>query len=551
MPEILVRLNLPGFHSPDPFHLPNAPSSLSGLACAVLEEIGGFTKEELEGVRNNHDMPLTMLGELCAGQLVALTSDQALDVFFANAGSPRTPAIIEVRSRDHAQQSNIAPMHSPQTVVTEKTPESNGGVVDVSAYRGEGRPVHDIRSSPQMVDAKDQGFSRAPIQVLAPDVVAHPHESVVRTPANHSLVSPKPKSTTSVIQRGSQGMGQYPRQQNSHESRIARPTTATFVAGSESSAQSSPYKSQLYPVQPVQPNMTDLKVNQEMILDPRRHLALLLSMFGSIRRKIHGDDVRRSEARLRRLEEEDEELRFGASVALGRASSPVRSQSPGRVRMAYRIPTIPRPPVPERSANNSKLIPRVAAATTPKTLSRASSASAIGSQNGKTFDPPSRKVSRGFVDQTSPGGDRMNSTVLSHISGSPGQSTSVVVPQDSLSIASDFGQGGPSGASVGDESAYAERADASQMGGQDLRQLVAAHEQRIEFLENMHQQSLRQLRKSREELSVVQQQRFREADKVLRLEQLVSEMQSRRYDVSLNWQEDLARLRAVFEDDED
>jgi len=543
-----VRLNLPGFHSPDPFHLPNAPSSLSGLACAVLEEIGGFTKEELEGVRNNHDMPLTMLGELCAGQLVALTSDQALDVFFANAGSPRTPAIIEVRSRDHAQQSNIAPMHSPQTVVTEKTPESNGGVVDVSAYRGEGRPVHDIRSSPQMVDAKDQGFSRAPIQVLAPDVVAHPHESVVRTPANHSLVSPNP--TTSVIQRGSQGMGQYPRQQNSHESRIARPTTATFVAGSESSAQSSPYKSQLYPVQPVQPNMTDTQGksrNDSRSSTPSRATPVHVRLYQEkdSRRR------RQEEARLRRLEEEDEELRFGASVALGRASSPVRSQSPGRVRMAYRIPTIPRPPVPERSANNSKLIPRVAAATTPKTLSRASSASAIGSQNGKTFDPPSRKVSRGFVDQTSPGGDRMNSTVLSHISGSPGQSTSVVVPQDSLSIASDFGQGGPSGASVGDESAYAERADASQMGGQDLRQLVAAHEQRIEFLENMHQQSLRQLRKSREELSVVQQQRFREADKVLRLEQLVSEMQSRRYDVSLNWQEDLARLRAVFEDDED
>merc|ERR1711974_289780 len=87
--------------------------------------------------------------------------------------------------------------------------------------------------------------------------------------------------------------------------------------------------------------------------------------------------------------------------------------------------------------------------------------------------------------------------------------------------------------------------------GQGLRQLVQSQQQRIEFLENMHQQALRHLRKSREELAAAQQQRFREADKVLGLEQLISEMQVARFDadpqMQLRWDEWLQRSRQILE----
>lgn len=88
-----------------------------------------------------------------------------------------------------------------------------------------------------------------------------------------------------------------------------------------------------------------------------------------------------------------------------------------------------------------------------------------------------------------------------------------------------------------------------------LRQVVTAQQQRIEFLENMHQQSLRHLRKSREESARAQQQRFHEADRVLRLEQLVSEMQAQNFvgdmNAQLRWEEWLSRCRAICEDDQE
>merc|ERR1712113_367469 len=90
----------------------------------------------------------------------------------------------------------------------------------------------------------------------------------------------------------------------------------------------------------------------------------------------------------------------------------------------------------------------------------------------------------------------------------------------------------------GDESIYGDGgvsstgADLGMLGddAHALRQLVQTQQQRIEFLENMHQQALRQLRKTREELRAAQQQTFREADKVLGLEQLISEMQVQRFE---------------------
>eukprot|EP00434_Breviolum_minutum_P004186 symbB.v1.2.003689.t1/scaffold193.1/size400748/8 len=142
MSSVLVRLNLPGFASPEPFRLGNAPASIAGLACAVLQEIGGFNQDELEAVRNHLDqVPLTLLGELCAGQLVELASDAELGVFLATAESPKGPPIIEVRPRHGA--AGVSPLpQSPgplglqgMTYFESPTPSgtSLGGLAPLSA----------------------------------------------------------------------------------------------------------------------------------------------------------------------------------------------------------------------------------------------------------------------------------------------------------------------------------------------------------------------------------------------------------------------------------
>lgn len=86
-----------------------------------------------------------------------------------------------------------------------------------------------------------------------------------------------------------------------------------------------------------------------------------------------------------------------------------------------------------------------------------------------------------------------------------------------------------------------------------LQQLALKQQQRIEFLETMHRQALRSLRKSREELSAAQQQRFREADKVIGLEQMISEMQALRFDghapLQRQWEDWLLRARGILEAD--
>lgn len=83
-----------------------------------------------------------------------------------------------------------------------------------------------------------------------------------------------------------------------------------------------------------------------------------------------------------------------------------------------------------------------------------------------------------------------------------------------------------------------------------LRQMVQSQQQRIECLESLHQQALRQLRRAREELSVAQQQRFRESDKVLGMEQLVSEMQAAMFEAPemyARWEDWLQRSRSILQ----
>jgi len=88
---------------------------------------------------------------------------------------------------------------------------------------------------------------------------------------------------------------------------------------------------------------------------------------------------------------------------------------------------------------------------------------------------------------------------------------------------------------------------------QRLREYSQWQEKRIESLESMHQQTLRDLRRSRDEVKAEQEKRFREADKLLGMQQLLSEMQIIRFDgdpqMQHRWEELLQRSRSILEAD--
>jgi len=93
---------------------------VTGLACRVLEEI--FSEEELKGIREDLDrVPLTLFGELCAGQLIELASDAELEGFLKTAERPCGPAIIEVRPRGNNQTSMAATGAAAPTCAAEFT----------------------------------------------------------------------------------------------------------------------------------------------------------------------------------------------------------------------------------------------------------------------------------------------------------------------------------------------------------------------------------------------------------------------------------------------
>ncbi|CAK0909268.1 unnamed protein product, partial [Prorocentrum cordatum] len=102
MAPLMVRLNLPGFSSEQPFQLASSPDSLAGLVCAVLQEIAGLSGDELQDFHDNVDsVPLSLLAEMQGGNLIPLTSDAELKVFLESAGSSgRGPGVVEVRSRE-------------------------------------------------------------------------------------------------------------------------------------------------------------------------------------------------------------------------------------------------------------------------------------------------------------------------------------------------------------------------------------------------------------------------------------------------------------------
>eukprot|EP00931_Biecheleriopsis_adriatica_P082762 TRINITY_DN5621_c0_g1_i1.p1 TRINITY_DN5621_c0_g1~~TRINITY_DN5621_c0_g1_i1.p1 ORF type:complete len:622 (+),score=107.31 TRINITY_DN5621_c0_g1_i1:53-1867(+) len=593
-PPILVRLNLPGFSSPEPFRLESAPPSMAGLACSVLEEIGGFSKEELEGVRNNLDrVPLTLLGELCAGQLVELASDAELEVFLATSESPRGPAIIEVRPRDAPLGPEVT-VGSPGGGVLSSPARSPGGL-QVSPKSA---ALHDAPSPSPGGALTNGAVPPAPSQfspgLHSPAGVAgvQQHHVARLEQEQHQIqeqlrlqqqqlqqkqlqlqqqqqlqqqLQPAMSSSPSAQRCASREPAQPDSNWAVSDSRpsqaLAGPRTTlqhsnsspALVNGSES--QTSGRKSQPLNRSPQQKGSRTQTPNGQR--RPRQQGAgeapvrtasngasSRQSSAGRDREPVHirlyqeKDDRRRrlEEARLRRLEQEEEDLRRSAHNALGRQPSPGRAQSrsrepsPGpdgsaasfraRGDQSFTSPARTKPPLPERPASSSRR--------------RASESKAAPSGAGRSTGSRKSLVAEPQAAVTAP-------CVPAPVAMYTG---------DASSVASDSGAAGLQ--SLASESLCGDTAEPDE-DVQSLRQLVASQQQRIEFLENMHQQALRQVRKSREELTQAQQMRFREADKVLGLEQLISEMQVHRFDgaghMQVRWEDWLRRARVILERD--
>mmetsp|Transcript_43686 Transcript_43686/g.100827 ORF Transcript_43686/g.100827 Transcript_43686/m.100827 type:complete len:637 (-) Transcript_43686:48-1958(-) len=636
MPPILVRLNLPGFSSPEPFRLANAQPSLAGLACAVLEEIGGFSKEELEGVRNNLDrVPLTLLGELCAGQLVELGSDAQLEVFLASAGSPRGPAIIEVRPRDvtpqvssataltreaqadgggcciHANGSNVTPakhvaappsgagfqhdqaVHSAQCpsgeqALTQVQSSSVGGacshceVVPAVEKKPDSSPEHAPQPTPEAasqvaaeghhvnghVASATACMSSSWPSPISPTQVSGTHashhaqsSSFIPAPVVNSRAA-SPDRSTLIGERhatASSSNAAPPGHDSTRQTKGTRTRGHSdtldgnhHTAGrrSQSAASTRRNAESASPLQTGQPS--DGRCGSTFVQDRRASTEIFNRLYNE------KDERRRrkEELRLRQLEQQDEEIRLSAQRAMGRVgtdpirgSPEVRAISPSRTApsaaSAVRSSPQTRPPLPDRHTTGHEARERQRAPPVPSSGPCPATSSSSRRNQMPQHQPQQQQPHHAPSYEAT-------------------QSTLSAVPADASSIMSDSKPsqtGGlthiPSvGSFIAEESYCADRvAVTASVEGDDgcLQKIVRAQQQRIEFLEGVHQQALRQLRKTREELSVAQQMRLREADKVLQLEQLVSEMQAQRFEgdpqSQRRWEEWLNRSRAILESD--
>jgi len=597
MPPVLVRLNLPGFSSSEPFQLANASPSMTGLACAVLEEIGGFTKEELEGVSSKLDqVPLTLLGELCAGQLVELTSDAQLGVFLATAESPTGLPIIEVRPRDAAPPGSFG--NSPTSALPPNSVATEEDHGSEQALGGEASSVAAAAASSAAAAA-----ASADEDEVGKSSVGFNANAATQQPAPIGLRSPPRWSTHA-----------------SHQSRPRTPDPQHVRTKSQGSSRAS-----TPPCERRLPSDGDSwrQVQRGGACQPQAPVHVRL---------YHEKDQRRrrlEEARLRKLERDEEQIRTSARRALGRAPSPGRTASPSRTDAEGRVasdsraaspglghsqssvlhggrpgssgsraptPSRTSPPLPEGGRPSSACRGPFPSSAQPgnggKNASRSrrhpaylggepgsvpasedgtthSSVGSAGSRRGiKPSVPPAAVALAGAVagQEAAVVGHQVEITTLTHPSSAASPTTSPGLREYSSSIVCDGAHGVQANASVGTPSTTPGGEDSLCGDGvgsalstnddmQSLRQVVAANQQRIDFLENMHQQALRQIQKVQEELKVSQQQRFHAADKVLRLEQLVSEMQAQRphfggdHAASLRWEDLLRRSSAVLADD--
>lgn len=538
MPSVLVRLNLPGFASPEPFRLGNAPASIAGLACAVLQEIGGFSQDELEAVRNHLDqVPLTLLGELCAGQLVELASDAELGVFLATAESPKGPPIIEVRPRHSAGAVSPLPQ-SPlaglgMNLFESPTPSATslGGMVPLSASPevqeqrppasrfSEDKELQEHLQLQQELQQKQRQLQQQQLLQQQFEHAAHAahtrdrgapeigkringHGPAAAPAAPAAAAAPAAPAAPAVpaAEAALPASSRWEQETGPGRSLQHSPSAPAFVNGAEKQGTSGS-RNQLHTSSfrsaPAKQRATTPD-SQRRGSHPGQEASSRASSVSSRHREapVHirlyqeKDDRRRrlEQARLRQLEKEEEDLRVAAQKALGRQPSPSRrrdpSPGPGSESsraavdhsMASSQPVRGKPPMPVRSHDSH---------------GRSKPAR-------KSVDGPEKFLSlpQGAAIETS--------SVGSHEGGPLGQPSLTSV-----------GTGVEDSSFCGDADDEVHR----------LQQQVASQQQRIEFLEKMHQQALRQLRTSREELSEAQRQRLKEADKVLGLEQLVSELQ--------------------------
>lgn len=524
MPSVLVRLNLPGFASPEPFRLGNAPASIAGLACAVLQEIGGFSQDELEAVRNHLDqVPLTLLGELCAGQLVELASDAELGVFLATAESPKGPPIIEVRPRHSAGAVSPLPQ-SPlaglgMNLFESPTPSATslGGMGPLGASPEEQPPPasrfsedkelqehlqlqqelqQKQRQLQQQQQLLQQQFEHAAHAAHARDRAA---PEIGKRINGHGPVAAAPAAAPTAPAPEAAPLPASSRWEQESRSLQHSPSAPAFVNGAEKQGTSGSSRNQLHTSSfrsaPAKQRATTPD-RQRRGSHPGQEASSRASSVSSrheapvhLRLYQEKDDRRRrlEQARLRQLEKEEEDLRVAAQKALGRQPSPSRRRDPS----------------PGPRSDSSRAVDHTMASSQPV---RGKPPMPVRSHAEHGRSKPIRKSVDGDAKFLSlPQGAAIEtSSVGSHEGGPLGQPSLTSV-----------GTGVEDSSFCGDADDEVHR----------LQQQVASKQQRIEFLEKMHQQALRQLRTSREELSEAQRQRLKEADKVLGLEQLVSELQ--------------------------
>lgn len=671
---------------------------MAGLACAVLEEIGGFSKAELDGVRNNLErVPLTLLGELCAGQLVELSSDAELEVFLATAESPCGPATIEVRPR-------AVSANSPDSEARRSQPVSPTAALQEQqqlqqAQQQLQQPL--LQSSPQQLPQQFLQQQQVQQQQVQQQPPLSPQQSQLQQhqqqqqqmlqqrqqlqqmqqqmPQQHqqsgawtngealpaaaaassltplSPLKPPPPGTSQPEANG----GCYPGQQP-HASpfpQLPQPAWGTGTTSTGGPAREprtrtpDATKRRMAPARGANPRSASNERRQpssnvsaggggrsmhgdasatlgpggsggpvlhspeplpshtvQVPLGPSSHGAGIsehlpqhwagcgaahggaaeapahrqLSSGGGSQTRLHQapvhirlyqekDERRRrlEEARHRRLLEEEEDIRNAAQRALGRAPSPGRAQSPDSfstlgaehsgasvgqpLRTGVTTPPRMRPPLPERpsSASSHGTLPRRsagpgggggAAGAHKAAGSRGGSGGSGGAISGGGGSRHAHAAQATLSPRSAGGGLPAQGLDVSAVGSAAGSESGAQGLQSVPSVSMLGGE--DSTDNVGSLNLACEDA-------QSLRQMVLSQQQRIEFLENMHQQALRQLRRSREELSLAQQQRFQEADKLLGLEQLISEMQAHRFDgdrqMQLRWEEWLQRSRSIFE----
>lgn len=535
--SVLVRLNLPGFASPEPFRLANAPASIAGLACAVLQEIGGFNQEELEAVRNHLDqVPLTLLGELCAGQLVELASDAELGVFLATAESPKGPPIIEVRPRHGAQEasqlSQLSPTTSwqPMTLYESPTPSATslgGRPLSASPQEQEPRPHNGERISEdqelqehlrlqQELQLKQRKLQQQQ-QLLQQQFEKHARER-----SSEQRIASAPRVSTIPDVDSLPASSHWDAQETETLGRTLQhsPSAPAFVNGSHEKQgptvrhqmQTSSLRSPLVKSQrPSTPDSQRRRSERDRRGSGQEASSRASSVSSRTLRHheapVHErlyqekDERRRrlEQARLRRLEQEEEDLRMAAQKALGRQPSPARRREPSPGPESLKVETSRgKPPVPERHVDGND--------RRSKQLRKP----VDGSDDAKLLSLPQNATE--------------TSSVASEHLG----------PQSMASVGTGVEDSSFCGEANGDDQVHR------------LQQTVSSQQQRIEFLEKMHQQALRQLRTSREELADAQRQRLREADKVLGMEQLISELQVHRLEGGL-WEDWLKRARHILE----